>query len=185
MALATTHPALVAPALLGAALLVIVAVETIGGPPKRHLAPGLHLVASGAASAARLPADRAADAALIDARPLFSATRRPAHEAGAAGPLAASLRLSAILIGGTDRRVVFEADSHPLVAREGSHAGPYTILSIGADRVTVADASGTHVLRPTALPAGAADATPAAPTSPQVPALQNLLMRLRGMPRSQ
>ena len=58
--------------------------------------------------------------------------------------------------------MVFDNDSHPLVAREGGHAGPYTILSIGADRITVADATGTHVLRPTALPAGAADAPAAA-----------------------
>ena len=182
MAFATSHPALVAPALLGAALLVIVAAESIGSPPKLHLAPTARLAAAGVAPSGRLPGDRAADGATIDARPLFSATRRPAQAAGTAGPAAASLRLSAILIGGTDRRCVFDNDSHPLVAHEGGHAGPYTILSIGADRITVADASGTHVLRPTALPASAADATT---PPPQVPAFQNLLMRLRGMPRAQ
>ena len=185
MAFATSHPALVAPALLGAVLLAIVAAESIGSPPKLRQSPGTHVVAAGAPPAARLAADRSADGATIDARPLFSSSRRPAHAAGAAGPANAALRLSAILIGGTDRRCVFDNNSHPLVAHEGGHAGPYTILSIAADRVTVADATGTHVLRPTALPAGAADTTAAAPQAPQVPALQNLLMRLRGMPRQQ
>ena len=183
MAFATNHPALVAPALLDAALLAIVAAEGLAGPPKLRLGPAAH-VATVVPQAVRQAGDRSADGALIDARPLFSASRRPAHQAGAAGPVAASLRLSAILIGGADRRVVFDNDSHPLVAHEGGHAGPYTILSIGADRVTVADASGTHVLRPTALPAGTVTAE-AGPPTPQVPALQNLLLRLRNMPRNQ
>lgn len=181
MAFATSHPALIAPALLAAALLVVVAAETLGGPRKLSLAPAARLAAAGVTPAARLAADRSADGATIDARPLFSASRRPAHVAGTAVSAAASLRLSAIFIGGTNRRCVFDADSHPLVAREGGHAGPYTILAIAADRVTVADGSGTHVLRPMALPASA---TPdAAPVAPQAPALQNLLMRLRNMPR--
>lgn len=180
-----SHPALVAPVLLGAALLVVVGAETLRGAPPLQLAPPTRLAAAAATPAAHLAGDRTADAATIDARPLFSSTRRPAHAAGAAVAANAALRLSGIFIGGTDRRVVFDADGHPVVAREGGHAGAYTVLAIGADRVTVADASGTHVLRPTALPPSATETTSAAPTPTQAPALQNLLMRLRNMPRAQ
>ena len=67
--------------------------------------------------------------------------------------------------------------------REGGHAGPYTVVAIAADRVTVTGAEGEHVLRPTMLPAGDT-ATPAPvsanPVAP-VPALQNLIARLRGL----
>ena len=176
------NPALLAPALLGAALLAVLAAEGVGGPPKPRLDPVDRTAAVAAAGPAALhPTDIAAEAGTIMARPLFSVTRRPAHNAAGAGPATVSLRLSAILIGGADRACVFDADGHPLLAREGGHAGPYTILAIGADRVTVASPDGTRVLRPTALPAGAADASVSPATPPPVPALQNLLARLRGM----
>jgi hypothetical protein len=176
------NPLRLAPLLLGLLLLAVVVAESLGGARPPRLARAERIALASPPPAAAHALDAVAEARTIVARPLFSTSRRPAATPGAGPTTTVAPRLSAIFIGGAEKRCVFDDDGHPLVAREGGHAGPYTVIAIGADRVTVADAGGTRVLRPTALPADAnTAATPAAPGPQPSPALQNLLARLRGL----
>lgn len=151
---------LLPPALAGGLLLVVLLAELLGRPPAIGpvpLPPAVH--AAGIVAEHR--ENVAAEAATIDARPLFSPDRRPVRAATGAGPARTALRLSAIYVHGDDRRVVFDDGAKGIVARQGGHAGPYTILSIAPDRVTVASPEGTRVLRPTPIPADNAAASSA------------------------
>ena len=102
------------------------------------------------------------------ARPLFSSGRRPPADDAVTGTSAALPRLSAILVSGALRRVVFETGDKQTVLGIGGHAGPYTVDSISAQAITVATQDGTRTLRPQALPddgsTAAAAAAPRAPT---------------------
>ena len=77
MALVANHPALLAPALIGAALLVVLAAESIGGASTPRLDAVERRVAAAAGPAALHPTDLAAETAIIDGRPLFSVTPPP------------------------------------------------------------------------------------------------------------
>lgn len=93
-------------------------------------------------------------AATILARPLFSASRQPPHEAT---PLATSdaapappPRLSAVLVGPSDRTAIFVFDDtgKVAIAHEGSTVGPYTVRAIEAGQVQVDGPEGRLTLRP-------------------------------------
>jgi general secretion pathway protein N len=127
-------------------------------------------------------AQSASDAlvARILARPLFAPDRRPAPPA--AGPAGGSQptlpRLSGVLVSSTDRFAIFAAvDGKLLVAREGGPAGPFLVMRIAPDEVTVLGPGGRQALHPrfsaaladaksVAKVAGAAAAAPATTAAP-------------------
>ncbi len=189
--------ALLPPLLLGAALLAVALAELASsGPPPAIVASR---IAPHPASALPARIADSGDGDTILARPLFSADRRPAAEKHAQVAANAVPRLSAILMSAASRRVVFDDGGKPLVAGEGGRAGPYTIMSIAADRVVVISPDGSRTLRPTPIPSDDADqgSKPAEPASglsllqqlqrgqvphyavPPPPTIQSLIARMR------
>ncbi len=112
----------------------------------------------------------------ILARPLFAPTRRPPPGAAVAarGP-AALPRLTAVLVSGRGKTVIFAggADGKPVTLGEGGHIGPYVVQSIGVGEATVAGPDGAHVLRPMFT------GTPGAISSAPVAAAPSILDLLR------
>ena len=167
--------ALMIPGLLSSLLAVVAVAEMSANAPASHVPVphfGTHPVAPTVTRA--LDTERLGD--IILARPLFSSSRRPAQAPQAADAAHSAPRLSAIMIGGGLKRVVFDDDGHALVAREGGHAGPYTIVSIAADRVYVVGTSGSQTLRPVPIPA---DSTAPEDTSNSNPSGLSLLQQLQ------
>jgi hypothetical protein len=142
---------------LGALLTLLVAVAVLelrnGGPARND-------AAITRAADARPPAPVADHVAgdetpawvsTILRRPLFEPSRRPQSSPAAAGASPASLpRLTAIIINGHDRKVIFAGagTAQPIVAEEGSRIGEFMIKTIGAGEVTVVGLDGPHVVRP-------------------------------------
>jgi hypothetical protein len=82
-------------------------------------------------------------------RPLFDPTRRP-PAAPAPVPTAPMEipRLSGIMISPTEKIAVFSpATGPPIVVNQNSRFGPFTVLAISGDSVTIASPSGVSVLR--------------------------------------
>jgi hypothetical protein len=127
--------------------------------------------------------------ALVDgilARPLFTATRRPAVRlAGPAAAPANQPRLTGILINGSSRSVIFAAPEggRPVVAQEGAQVGGYTVTSIEAGQVTLSGPDGTRTLRPAfdARPKAASGPSAAGAPAPFATAT-DVLQSLRGLP---
>jgi hypothetical protein len=93
-------------------------------------------------------------AAAIDARPLFSSTRRPADEAVAKAPSGTpqdSLpRLSGVIVGPSGGRAIFAGpDGKSHTAAEGDTVGAFKIRSIAPGVVTLFGSQGERVLHPT------------------------------------
>ena len=86
----------------------------------------------------------AADAAIVLARPLFAKDRRPPPEPrGLEAARSDRLpRLSGIVIAAAYRRAIFDGNGHPATYREGDRIGPYIILAIGSQRVTLTGPDG-------------------------------------------
>jgi hypothetical protein len=104
------------------------------------------------ASAARDDGQRRRDeVAMILARPLFSATRRPRQDPDAPAQAAAAAtalpRMTAILINGKLRSAIFDGNGKPTILGEGGHLGPFTIQRIEAQQVTVIGPEGKRVVR--------------------------------------
>jgi len=125
-----------------------------------------------ARAAAPPPEDRtAALVATIEARPLFSPTRRPAAEAEARATAEQPLpRLTGIMVTPTERRVIFEGTDKPLVLQEGDRLGQFRVSSIAVGQVTVLGPGGPITLHPafSSEPARAAAAPPAPAATPSI-----------------
>ncbi len=152
----------------------------LGGPAAVAPRPG---AAAGSASEPMPGFDTdglAEVAAAINARPLFSSTRRPADQptrtAAAVTAGADGLpRLTGVVVGPTGARAIFAgADGKSRAMAEGDAVGGFTVRGIGPGLVTLSGSEGDRVLRPTYVtaphvPAPAAagiappDATPGAP----------------------
>ena len=190
--------ALLAPCLLSAALAAMAIMEVIAASPEAQVSvPHLSVRAVTPAGPQALDTERLGS--LILARPLFSSSRRPAAASSEVGSVHTPPRLSAIMVGNGTKRVVFDDGGRVLVAREGGHAGPYTVVSIAADRVGVVSASGLQTLRPTPIPNDTSDAAQQATTPdgglsilqqlqrgqvphyavPSAPSIQSLIARMR------
>lgn len=113
----------------------------------------------------------------ILARPLFNPDRRPGAAAAQPGVADAALpRLSAVLVSGRGRSVIFAGPGKPVTLNEGGRIGAYTVQSIGAGQVTLAGPDGARVLRP--MPDRAAASVPA----PAAPSMLDLLRQGAPMP---
>ena len=102
-----------------------------------------------APSRAASPGEHATqDAGLILARPLFAKDRRPPPQPrGSAAASAETLpRLSGIVVTASYRRAIFDRQGHPAACREGDRIGPYTILAIAGQQVTLAGPDGRRVV---------------------------------------
>ncbi len=83
---------------------------------------------------------------LLLSRPLFDPARRPALPAQDPAP-AAMPRLSAIMVTPTERIAVFSpAAGPPVIVNQNSQFGPFTVLAITSDRVTIKGPGGVAVL---------------------------------------
>ena len=139
------------PPLLLSAVFGVVALAELGGAEAKLTLPAPHFTPHQAPPPMRATnGDR--DAQAILARPLFSASRRPAVDKDASAVGAAPPRLSAILVSADGRSVVFDDDGKPLLAHVGSRAGPYVVTSIENDRVMVLSPEGPRALRPVPAP---------------------------------
>ncbi len=114
--------------------------------------------------------------ATILERPLFNRDRRPVATPGVAGGQAPGLpRLAAVVVHPTGRTATFvPADGgKPVVAREGTRVGGFTVQAIQAGQVTVLGPDGVRVLRPSfdlrPVPAGTAGLALGAPAFPGLP----------------
>jgi general secretion pathway protein C len=105
-----------------------------------------------------------ADYAVIAERDLFNV----AHDAVAAEPRAAALRLWGIAFAGDEARAIIEdtATHTQALYRLGDRVGDGRLASIGWDRATVAFDGGEAVLEMAAEPAPPADAPPDADAAP-------------------
>lgn len=88
--------------------------------------------------------------ATILARPLFAPDRRlPAAAAAPTVGPAALPRLSGVLVSLSDRFAIFaDTDGKFSIVREGGRAGPWLVMAIAPDEVTVLGPGGKQVLRP-------------------------------------
>ena len=111
---------------------------------------------------------RAALAAAVLGRPLFSEGRRPAAVPSGSAASMGLPRLTGIVVDGASRSVIFATpgSDKPLVAREGAQIGPFTVQLIQADAVTVAGPRGIQILQPSFDPDRAVgQAPPPAPVA--------------------
>jgi hypothetical protein len=100
-------------------------------------------------------------ATAINARPLFSADRRPIPLPDRNGETARIMpRLAGVIVSQSQRLAFFAAvgGGKPVVAAEGERVGDFILRAIAPDQVTVSGPDGTRLLRPTF------DPTPTAPT---------------------
>lgn len=144
---------LLAWALLGTTLLLVIGLEVIDGPEEP--------VASLLALRRTMPA--VAGAGLTEpnrdwtaqslARPLFSPDRRPVPEAAGAGLLGPP-RLSGIMITPAGRSAIFVAGGRQLVLQLGGAIGAYTVQSIDEQQVLMSGPAGPLLLRPSFSPEG-------------------------------
>lgn len=114
--------------------------------------------------------------AMILERPLFNRDRRPVATPGVAGGAAPGLpRLAAVVVHPTGRTATFvPADGgKPVVAREGTRVGGFTVQAIQAGQVTVLGPDGVRVLHPSfdqrPAPAGTSGLALGAPAFPGLP----------------
>jgi hypothetical protein len=85
-------------------------------------------------------------AVLLD-RPLFNSSRRPLALSIVRAPPPAIPRLSGIMVTPTEKVAVFSpAKGDPIIAAEHSRLGPFTVLAITQDSVTVKGPAGVLVL---------------------------------------
>ncbi len=106
------------------------------------------------------------------ARPLFSASRRPAATV-TSGPQ--QPRLAGIVVGPAGRRAIFagSGDARGSVVAAGQQAGAWHVVSIEADSVRVVGPDGPRVLRPSRDDSARSGA--AAGTLPPHPSILDLL----------
>ncbi len=142
-------------ALAGAAasvLLVVLGLEWLPGSEPTVIVPPPSLPAHGAASESDTVAkDTESWARTIVARPLFTANRRPAKNAGGKNAVASTglPRLSGIMISRAGKRAIFSPEGGKAeTLAEGASLDDYTIRKISADRVVLSGAKGDMVLRP-------------------------------------
>lgn len=137
--------------------------------------------AAGPSAARALPAapgprpaeDASRQVAMVETllgRPLFSAGRRPKQAAQvAAAPAQAAVlpRMTAILVDGTARTVIFaDANGKPAVVSEGGRIGPFTVQSIEPQQVTIIGPEGKRVVRTSFDPHPPVAAAAVAPLAP-------------------
>jgi hypothetical protein len=145
--------ALLPPLLLSVVFAVVALAEMSGREaPLRVAAP--HFDSRRAPPPIRVT-DTARDGQTILARPLFTANRRPSSVKGASPVGGPPPRLSAIMVSASGRSVVFDDGGKSLLARVGGRAGPYMIMSISDDRVTVLSPEGQRTLKPVPAPSDA------------------------------
>ena len=110
---------------------------------------------------------------VVLARPLFAASRRPVAQPQRGTVVAGLPRLTGVLVSPTGSAAIFAGESgKPVVLKEGSRIGAFTVRTIAAGQVTVDGTAGTLVLRPLlaaqaeppAEPAPRRAATPPLPT---------------------
>jgi hypothetical protein len=84
---------------------------------------------------------------IILSRPLFAQTRRPPHVQILTAP-ADMPRLSGIMVTPTERIAVFSpATGAPIIVNQNGRFGPFTVLAIAVDSVTMKGPGGVIVLR--------------------------------------
>jgi hypothetical protein len=147
--------ALLPPLMVTFVLAILAVAEMAGGPQPVNVSTPTASVRPTILPPAR-GLDASHDAEKILARPLFTMDRRPANETSGAVASTTPPRLSAIMLSGDDRRVMFDDGGKPLLVRVGGRAGPYVVQSIAPDRILVLAGDGLHTLRPTPIPTGAA-----------------------------
>jgi hypothetical protein len=144
---------------LAAVLSALLALQLLPGPEPDEPLPTLPApAAADPAAAGALPAGQDdADAGLavlvrtVLARPLFSQNRRPVASAGGSGATAIDSlpRLAGVIVAPGGNRAIFApAESRPLVLAEGGHIGRYVVRAIAPGQVTLSDAEGQLVIRP-------------------------------------
>jgi hypothetical protein len=165
-------PAVAAPLLAAAALVVVLAAEWMPHAERvlTVAPPSLHArgVASEPDSVAK---DTESWARTIVARPLFTVNRRPPKLAGGKNAVALTglPRLSGIMISRAGRRAIFMPEGGKArTLAEGASVDEYTIRQIAADHVVLTGAKGEMVLRPAydgsvGHAGGAGDGQPALP----------------------
>jgi hypothetical protein len=88
-------------------------------------------------------------------RPLFDPTRRPAAPAQAPTAAVDLPRLSGIMVTPAERIAVFSpATGTPIIVHQNSRFGPYTVLAISDDHVTIKGPGGVIVLSGALSPLG-------------------------------
>ena len=142
------------PPLLLSAVFAVAALAELGGAAPQLTVPAPHF-ASHRAPAPMRATNGERDGQTILARPLFSASRRPAAAKDTSTVGAAPPRLSAILVSADGRSVVFDDGGKPLLAHVGSRAGPYVVTSIEDTRVMVLSPEGPRALKPVPAPSDA------------------------------
>ncbi len=112
----------------------------------------------------------------ILARPVFAASRRPPPRSSGsvAGPTALP-RLTAVLVSGRGKTVIFSGgpNGKPVSLGEGGSIGAYVVQAIGVGQATIAGPDGVHVLRPM-FDGTTASATAASPVAAR-PSILDLL----------
>ncbi len=142
-----------------AVLLILLAGEWIGGEVRlAHIAAPVPIAAPQEARALAA-GETAASPEAIDswvqtalARPLMSASRRPAVVAGGSDvSLSNGLpRLAGTLFKSDGATAIFARDDagHAVIVREGGTLGPYKITGIEPDKVTLLGPNGVQILHP-------------------------------------
>ena len=99
-------------------------------------------------------------------RPLFDPTRRPSAAPAEAPTAPVEIpRLSGIMVTPAERIAVFSpATGAPIIVNQNSRFGPFTVLAISGDRVTIKGPSGVIVLRSDFSARGEAGNSTANPT---------------------
>lgn len=132
---------------------------------------------------APLPADVAGSGNLaqawvdtILARPLFALDRRPAATADTRAAPRTLPRLTAILLNGARREVIFAGidGGRPITVAEGDLLNGFRVQSIEASEVTVVGPEGTRVVRPSF--------DPHPPSVSPAPVVRPNLLGLTGIP---
>ena len=161
--------------LVAAGLAGVVAVELWPAAPAADPAAPRSLSRNAPASPDR-PDPGTAWIDLLLARPLFSQSRRPPTAVAAAGravTAAAPLpRMTAILIDGTRRSVIFAAPGgKPISLGEGGRLGAFTVQSIEPQRVVVLGPDGPRTVRTSFDPAAPAPLPTPLPAAPLFPGI--------------
>ncbi len=148
-------------------LLLLLAVEWLpGGEPAIRMPTASHTARSNQAEPDSVARDTASWAASILHRPLFSANRRPAKNAGRAAMAAATglPRLAGIMITAGGRRAIFMPDNgKAMTLAEGATLDDYTIRRIAPDRVLLSGIKGDKTLSPAYDPSHSGGTTTSGP----------------------
>jgi general secretion pathway protein N len=144
---------------LAAMLTVLLIVEIYSGLRPAGELPGLRLPAqpAGAQAGPRISSPALSGwRASVLARPLFDPSRRPPAAVSQAPAIPVEIpRLSGIMITSTEKMAVFSpAAGSPIIVAVKSQLGPFTVLAITGDSVTLNGPDGVVVLRSKFSPVG-------------------------------